>query len=240
MAKYVSHKKDFYDYQFPRGRLSRRQDEQRFQRDYADLRSTFSEQFNLDHLNKIFQSVIFCNGEDVIPIFDAIIDKTGHTEVQTLYHTVDSLVYKCTVEVTVPNTPGVYKCIAIRMSNDGFLYPQETELRGHWERREVHRIKDWFYLDDSEKAKLNELINFGNRRLLPNYTTLARYNSHEERIDIHLRDSEMRVIKFCYEYGTPTEDFDDKWTHEWTPESWLAVRNTYNNIVSFFIANYFH
>ncbi len=222
--KYKSEKFEFYARQFPRGKESFQHDPRRIFKSYDDLKRTYSEQFNLNILNGVFEAFIKCNTEDVVPLFSQVPDKRGYKKKRTYLYEFDKLVYTATVEVTVPQLQFVDKCIAIRLANDGFLYPKENELQGEWNLKPAHRSDEWYYLQEPEQLKLSALSDFAKKRLSGETKPVLRYRADEERVDFCLRDSHYNVVKFCYEYCPPTDDFPDHWMAEATPDSWFVVK----------------
>jgi hypothetical protein len=147
-----------------------------------------------------------------------IADFDGSFKKSTDYrYIVDNLTYRATllcVPFTLEDGRVTYN-FNIKLSNDGFLYPPNSELtifRGPLKR---HDSSHWYQLDKKERNKFSCAESFA-RKVLPggkHVISQFYYNRTDQRMDIKFleRDSGTAVI-FTFEPGYPEDDdFEDHW-----------------------------
>ena len=172
---------------------------------YEEFRKVHAEHFNFKIINGMFASFAAVLSEGGPPSYPAVI-----------CHRYDKLVYRADAycqQFKAPNgtwrTQYMYK-----LSNDGFFYPEVSEMKtsaGPYTRH--GNIPNWYLLKGIERAKFGAVFEFVESHFEKKYRFQMYFNRDASRIDLKFMDSNSADdIIVTFEPGHPEEDFEDEWT----------------------------
>lgn len=178
---------------------------------YSELKNTFPEKFNFKIINNMFSSFL--------SLWD---QKNFSCNVFHEYH-------KLTWRATVFSEKNFYTnkyidSIHIKLSNDGFVYSDPSELSAlSAQVGPRHQTIGWILLTPSELSKFSAISQFchkfewlnggggGSAKL----QFQVFYNFHHDRIDFKAINKQLnRVVVVTFEPGFPESELEDHWYDE--------------------------
>ena len=199
----------------------------------GELREKFPKMLCLNIPNAIFDSFLESRkGQRQIPNFKNF-ELNNKTPQETNYKH-DGLIYKCQIKCLYPDYPGEFvKCLCIKLSNDGFLYTPDDEIKyvpvngkQYFEgdppvgRHPSKIITDgqhfkWCKLDPVYYTHFKSLIKFSHDYLQsndkPGINHRIWYNYPFSRIDYEMISADRHLVQITYEVGLPCNNFNDYW-----------------------------
>jgi len=197
---------------------------------YPEAEKSLAAKFDFKILNDCFEAVVVSANAVQPSPFDS------PTDVYVLY-TYDNLTYRSTMKREKYIKPGgiVEDCFNIRLYNDRFLYPHESDLSVFKPPGFRHKSFEWSLLDGTEHNKLPSLVKFCQTRLsnpqLPREMQFADAQLPRERqfadaqchmfysfkdyaVDfkgIFKNGKQWTSVSISFHHGFPENPFDDVW-----------------------------
>jgi hypothetical protein len=180
--------------------------------------SAFPNRFKLESVCDIFSSWVDETG-DLSKFITK--DNTDDFRIGLKTHAVythDKLQWVSTLEATkYTSKSGDMRCVAIRLANNGFLYPPEEMLEVADQRLQRHHAPTpWAILQGDSIATFQPLqeyaLNWMQSASRDDVKMSIFYHFEEDRLDVCVQDiKQMILFKICFEPGWPTEEFRDYW-----------------------------
>lgn len=171
----------------------------------------FSEQFNFKIADDNLAAFLSKYESDIENSFMNF-DKTTHQPERNwpFIYRVDELLYRATMVLsTFPNDGTMICALNIRLSNDGFLYPPNRQLRKLQENTvSNHKRSGWYLLTKDEVLKFPTAVNFAEKILGSSWKCMMYYHKDEQRMDLKFKHLNTFVF-VQFEPGYPETYFDD-------------------------------
>lgn len=197
---------------------------------YQQAKQLYPERFNLDTIGKIFESWKACLRPDhpflassdlkvkkLRMTLQSIIDSYREREFQPYVY--DKVTYLSTVWTSKFAEFLANRQLDIKLSNNGFLFPETKELKVFKEKITRHdESATWCQLDCSEVKKwFSSMMQFTEKFLGKTAEHKVWYNFHTNHIDFKsFSNTGKPLLAICItmESGGPFIDFEDVWQNE--------------------------
>jgi hypothetical protein len=180
---------------------------------YNELKKLVPERFELKRLDEVFLSCVsaYNNCKLVFPKTQA--EGKCSVDYQHDHHT-----YRCDSYVDNFGSPQFGNCsnFCMKLCNDGFIYPRETDLSISKSGIERHRSEMWSLLDNQHIDSFPNIISLSKDFLGSNQiTTKLYFNSMVERFDFKSfsKSNRQKSVTITFEKFSPLdEDYsEDHW-----------------------------
>jgi hypothetical protein len=193
-----------------------RRQERMVMEDFRDfLRDQFPERFDLSVIDAHFGSLVDQSGDQIRRVFTEHYLGSKSYDKQPVKHLRDGLFWFTTL--VSKNTPWGRQ-FHIKLSNDGFLYPERTDLARHPGYRSRHGQDRWVALAAEEIERVPSVVAFVSSLLGDPAELDIEFFYHDKELRMDLKffsngaeEGQQRCVVVTFEPGTPHHDSDEKY-----------------------------